>query len=261
MQALREDDRPHLAFRVLGPLEVLAGSEPLPVRQRLHRRLLTVLLLRSGELCLRSWLFAALWGERVPASGSSALRTAVRGLRRELGVGYVQTDQAGPVPGGYLIQPGEGNADILAFRAAAAAGRRAWYGGNPALAARLLDGVLRLWRGDLSDVPATAAAKALAGQLGAELREAQDLAIDARLALGEHQAVIPLLKELTAEDPLREHSWAQLVLALHRCGDRTGALTAYAAARAAITAGYGSGPGPELEAVHLEVLAASPARR
>ena len=219
-----------------------------------------MLLLRTGELCPRSWLIAALWGEHVPASGPDALRTAVRGLRRELG-GGIRTDQAGPVPGGYLIAPGEGKADILAFRAQAAGGRRAWYGGNAALAASVLDGALRLWRGDLSDVPPTTAAEVLADQLGAELREAQDLAIDARLALGEHQAVIPLLNELTAQDPLREHSWAQLMNALHGGGDRAGALTAYAAARAAITAGYGSGPGPELEAVHLEVLAAVPARR
>jgi DNA-binding SARP family transcriptional activator len=264
MQVLRAENQADLAaFRVLGPLEVVNGSKPLPVRQGLHRRLLTVLLLRAGDLCPRSWLLAALWGERVPASGPSALRTAVRGLRRELGVAgeHIHTDQAGPVPGGYLVQAGERNADILAFRARAAAGRRAWYGGLPAPAASLLDGALRLWRGEPSDFPATPVAEALADQLRAELREAQDLAIDARLALGEHRAVIPLLREITTRTPLHEHAWAQLVLALHRCGDRAGALSAYAAARAVITAVYGSGPGPELEALHLGVLARTPGER
>lgn len=261
MRALRAEDPPPLDFRVLGPLEVLAGSKRLRIRQRLHRRLLTVLLLRAGDSCPRPWLLATLW-EQVPASGPSALRTAVRGLRRELGTGRdpIRTDQAGPVPGGYLIQAGEDNADILTFRARAAAGRRAWYGGDPALAASLLDSALRLWRGDPADLPPTAAAQAMAGQLRAELQEAQDLAVDARLALGEHHALIPLLRELTSREPLHEHAWAQLVLALHRSGDREGALSVYAAARAVITTGYGSGPGPELEAVHLETLASLRAR-
>ena len=229
----------------------------MPVRQGLHRRLLTVLLLRAGDLCPRAWLCEAIWGERLPASGPDALRTAVRGLRRELGGRgtHIQTRQAGPVPGGYLIRAAEADADILAFRGRAAAGRHAWYGGNAALAARLLDGAVRLWRGQPSDMPCTPAVEVLAAPLRAELREAQDLAIDARLVLGEHRAVIPLLREFTGRDPMREHSWAQLMLALAGCGDREGALSAYAAARAAVTAGYGSGPGPELDAVHREVLA------
>jgi DNA-binding SARP family transcriptional activator len=263
MRVRSGQDQPSLAFRVLGPLEVVSGQELVAVRRRQHRVLLTVLLLRAGEVCPRSWLSAAIWGKHVPASGPDALRTAVRGLRRDLGglAGYVQTRQAGPVPGGYLIQAGEDDADILAFRARAEAGRRAWYEGDAAGAARLLAGALRLWRGEPSDMPATPAAQAVLAPVRAELSEAQDLEVDARLALGQHQGVVPLLRARTTGDPLREHAWAQLVMALHRCGDQPGALSAYKAAHAAVTAAYGAEPGPELAAVYLEIRAAARDRR
>ena len=51
--------------------------------------------------------------------------------------------------------------------------------------------------------------------------------VDARLALGEHAAVIAELTLLTKQHPLRERIWIHLMLALYRSGRQAEALAAY----------------------------------
>jgi DNA-binding SARP family transcriptional activator len=221
---------------------------------------LAALLLRTGEPCSRAWLVAAVWGVSPPASGTSALRTAVYGLRQELGpLGCrVQTRQSGPNPGGYLIRAAEHEVDVRLFRALAAAGRSAWYRGDSDRAARDLGEALSLWRGGPAELPSTPVAAAEVGRLHAEFRAAQDAWMDARLALGQHHQAAPELRQILSREPEREHAWAQLMLALYRSGDKGGARSAFSAARAALAAEYGAGPGPELAELHRHVLADSP---
>ena len=56
----------------------------------------------------------------------------------------------------------------------------------------------------------------------------------AALELGRFDDVIDRLRRETAQHPLREELWAQLMLALDRSGRRGEALEAYAAARVAL---------------------------
>jgi hypothetical protein len=49
----------------------------------------------------------------------------------------------------------------------------------------------------------------------------------ARLALGEHAAAVADLEVAVAVDPLRERRWAQLNVALYRCGRQAEALRAF----------------------------------
>ena len=250
-------------FRVLGPLEVISGTgQEIPITQHVHRAVLAVMLLRAGDVCPRSWLTEAIWGERPPASGHTALRTAVYGLRQELrdhGLGdRIQTRQAGPRPGGYVIETKDGEVDLHSFRALTAAGRDEWYHGNADRAATALGEAVHLWRADLPDLPATPVLAPEAARLRAEFRAAQDMRMDARLALGQHQDAVAGLRQILNREPLREHTWAQLMRALYRCGDKAGALAAFSAARAALAAGYGAGPGPELAELRRQVLADSP---
>jgi DNA-binding SARP family transcriptional activator len=168
----------------------------------------------------------------------------------------VQTRQAGPRAGGYLILAGGSEVDLIAFRTLSQAGRAAWDRGDAALAARKLEEARRLWRGGpCPDLSATPAVTAELDRLHQERLDAEDTWIDARLALGQHYEVARDLREMLAADPLREHGWAQLMLALAQCGDQAGALDAYDTARAVIVAEYGSGPGPELADVRRQVLA------
>jgi len=251
-----------ITFRVLGPVEVWsAAGEPIPIKQRVHRAALALMLLRVGDTCPRAWLCQAIWGKCLPASGPSALRTTVYGLRRELAAlgCRLRTRQAGPNPGGYAIAAAEDEVDLQVFRALADAGRAAWYRGDVNRAAGALGEALRLWRGLPADLPATPAAGAEASRLREEFRNAQDVWMDARLSLGQHHEAAPELRRILIREPLREHVWAQLMLALYRCGDSLGAQSAFYAARAALIAEYGAEPGPELAELHRQVLADSPA--
>ncbi len=56
--------------------------------------------------------------------------------------------------------------------------------------------------------------------------------MEADLHLGRHREVIAGLRQLAAEQPLRERLHALLMLALYRDGQQAAALAAYQAARA-----------------------------
>jgi DNA-binding SARP family transcriptional activator len=249
-------------FRILGQVQVTsAGGEPVPLTQQAHRAALAALLLRAGQVCPRSWLLTAIWGTRPPASGTSALRTAMYGLRRELGPlgSRIRTRQSGPRPGGYLVQAADGEVDVRLFRALTAAGHRAWYQGDARRAARELGEALSLWRDGPSELLSGPAVAPEVERLQAEFSSAQDTWMDARLALGEHHEAAPELRRILAREPLREHAWAQLMLALYRSGDKTGAGNAFCSARAALKAEYGCAPGPELAELHRQLLSDNPA--
>jgi DNA-binding SARP family transcriptional activator len=246
-------------FGILGPLEVTTPcGEPVAVPRHTHRGTLTALLLHAGQFCSRAWLIPTIWVVP-PGSGAASLRAAIYGLRRALGdplSSRVQTRQAGPRAGGYLIMASGSEVDLLAFRTLSQTGRAAWDRGDAGLAARKLEEARGLWRGPpCPDLQATLTVTAELDRLHEERLDVEDTWIDARLALGQHHEVARDLREMLAADPLREHGWAQLMLALARCGDQAGALEAYDSARAVITAEYGSGPGPELAEVRRQVLA------
>ena len=65
-----------------------------------------------------------------------------------------------------------------------------------------------------------------------------------RLALGEHEQLIPELRRAVAEAPYNEQLWASLMIALARCGKRAEALIAYQHARDALHAELDIEPGP-----------------
>ena len=64
---------------------------------------------------------------------------------------------------------------------------------------------------------------------------------------------MPTLRAAVAEDPLRERAWAQLMVALYRCGRQADALAAYRAAQRAL-AELGLAPGPQLRELERMVL-------
>ncbi len=100
--------------------------------------------------------------------------------------------------------------------------------------------------------------RAIAAALQDQRRDARDWLIDARLGLGQHREVLAELLEIVTEDPLRERSWAQLMLARYRSGLKREALDAYSRARHALVTELGVDPGPELLDLHRLVLADDP---
>ena len=93
-----------------------------------------------------------------------------------------------------------------------------------------------------------------------ELRlHALEQKIEAELALGRHDDVVPELERLIGEHPLRERLRAQLMLALYRAGRQAEALQAYQDARSTLVEELGIEPGPELQRLERQILNQDPA--
>ncbi len=242
-------------FRILGPVEVCGDdARPLVLAQRLERRLVAELVLRARQPCSRPSLIAALWGDSPPSGdGRSALRSLVHATRRALGPYSKRLETRPP---GYALQAGDDECDLAAFRSLADRGQAALDVGDSPSAASLLGAALRLWRQpELADLPATSARARLLD----EFRAARAALVDARLALGQHRGVLPDLRAMVAEDPLHEHSWAQLMIALYCAGSRAEALACYREVRTVLAVGHGIDPGPELLDLHARILRDDPA--
>src|SRR5918912_176725 len=88
---------------------------------------------------------------------------------------------------------------------------------------------------------------------------AAELAIDADLAAGRHHDVAAEIDSLLRENPLREHLYAQRMIALYRCGRQAEALEAYREARRRLVEDVGLEPGAELKRIQDAILRQDPA--
>ncbi len=240
-----------LRFRILGPLEVHDGEQPVALGGAKQRALLALLLLRAGEVVSSDRLVDELWGE---ADRSKALQVAVSRLRKVIGADVLVTR-----PPGYELRVGAGKLDLHRFEELVADGRAALDRGDASRASQKLAEALGLWRGpplaDLSFEPALQAE--LARLEEARLAALEDR-IDADLALGRHPEAIAQLEELTARHPLRERPRGQLMLALYRSGRQAEALEAYRDTRRTLVEELGIEPSRALKDLERAILAQDP---
>jgi predicted ATPase/DNA-binding SARP family transcriptional activator len=239
-----------MEFRVLGPVQALADGRPLALGGPKQRALLAELLLHGGIVLPRDHLVDALWGEEPPSSARSSLQVYVHGLRRVLGAERIETHGTG-----YRVNVEPEELDSARFERLLDRAERALAEARPADAAEDLERALALWAGPaLADVADQPVARTAAPRLEELRLRALELRNDARLALGEHDAVLPELDALLAEHPYRERLREQQVLALYRAGRQQEALEAYRAARDALVEELGIEPGPALQALERAVL-------
>jgi DNA-binding SARP family transcriptional activator/tetratricopeptide (TPR) repeat protein/transcriptional regulator with XRE-family HTH domain len=241
-------------FGVLGPLLVVDGSGAVrAVPAAKQRIVLVTLLLGGGMMVSAAGLSQALWDEYPPPNAPAVMRTYVTRLRNVLGPVGARIVRRPP---GWAIElrgPEEldlTEVDVL-WRAARAARDAGEWGRESAL----LDRALSVWRGEpLADVPSEALARREAGRL-AELRlQLTEARIDAGLRLGKHGELIAELRRLASEYPLREHIWAQLMLACYLSGQQAAALEIYREARGMLAGELGVEPGRELQQMHQKIL-------
>jgi YVTN family beta-propeller protein len=244
-------------FRLLGPLEVSDGDDPLPIGEGRQRAVLVLLLLHRNETVSSERLVDALWGETAPPTATKVLQNYVGQLRRAL------HDREGrrlrTRDHGYLLEVRDDELDVQRFERLVDEGGEAFAAGQPADAAVRLREALALWRGPaLAEV----AYEEFAGPEVVRLEERHAAAIeqriDADLALGRHADVVAELEGLVARHPLRERLRAQLMVALYRCGRQADALEAYGAARRALIDELGVEPGPALRDLHAAILRQDP---
>jgi len=244
-----------IAFRILGPFEVVEGDRPVAVGGPKPRALLAVLVLHRGEVVSSDRLIDALWGERPPATAAKTVQVFVSSLRKTLGDGLLVTRGRG-----YMLEIDAGQLDLDRFEQLAAEGRSALESDDPQLAARRLREGLALWRGPpLADLAYESFAQAAIGRLEEERLATLEDRIDADLALGRHAALVGELEALVAEHPLRERLQGQLMLALYRSGRQADALERYQRARRGLVDELGIEPGPALKELERAILAHDPA--
>ena len=246
----------HPVFRILGPLEVELSDEHVVALGRRERALLGVLLLNAGEVVSVERLIDGVWGEAPPSSAKHMVHEYVSRLRTALGdASRIQTR----VPG-YLVICSDEELDTRLFSQFAATARAAASADEHAVALRVYEQALGLWRGDaLAGVELEGAAQIDAARLDQERRSVAEERVDSALALGRHRELIPELERRVSEEPLRERSRAQLMLALYRAGRQIEALECYREGRALLVDHAGVEPGRELRELERDILTQDPA--
>jgi DNA-binding SARP family transcriptional activator len=241
-------------YRILGPLEALDGERQLPLGGARQRAVLAVLLLHANETLTRDVIVDELWGEDAPPTAAKVLQNCVSALRKELPPDTIRT-----VGGAYglTLEPGELDRDR--FERMLAEGRAALEGGDHAEASDQLRRALALWRGaPLSDFSYERFAEDEIKRLEELHVAALEDRIEADLALGHHDELVPELEALVTRHPLRERLRGQLMLALYRAGRQAEALDSYRAARRTLLADLGIEPGRALRELEQAILAQVP---
>jgi DNA-binding SARP family transcriptional activator/tetratricopeptide (TPR) repeat protein len=220
-------------FRLLGPVELIAGEREIGLPKPRSRAVLAFLLLSANRSVTTDSLVDALWGPTPPATARNQIQADVSALRRTLRQSGLR-DPIRTTAHGYQIGLHANELDLLVFedlrRSALALSEK----DELVPAAESLHEAIDLWRGqplgDVSGAFVEAARVALTEQY---LRAAEDLA-DLELRAGRHRAVIPLLTTLARQHPLREGLIRPLALALYRDGQTPEALAVLRALRAGL---------------------------
>ncbi|MEU1459097.1 BTAD domain-containing putative transcriptional regulator [Streptomyces sp. NPDC005727] len=237
-----------MRYRLLGTTQAhRPDGTPVPVGGARLRALLSVLALRAGRTVPAGVLVDEVWGADPPADAAGALQALIGRLRRALGADAVTS--AG---GGYRLVAAPDDVDLTRFDRLTGEGLAALADGDPAKAAVVLDDALALWHGPaLADLPDRTAE---AARWETRRLDALRARHTAALALGHAERSLPELAALCDSHPLDEPLQALRLRALRDLGRPAQALAAYDDVRQLLADRLGSDPGPELRALHSELL-------
>jgi DNA-binding SARP family transcriptional activator len=239
-----------MEFRVLGPLEAIAGGEQIPLGGAKQRALLAVLLLNANRVVSTDRLIDDLWGERPPATAAHSIQVYVSQLRKALGRERLTTQKPG-----YLLRVQQTELDLHRFEQLLGKGREALGAGDAEAAAQTLRAGLELWRGPaLAEFEYDSFAQSAITRLEELRLAAVEERIEADLALGRHAELVGELEALVERHPLRERARAQLMLAFYRSGRQAEALECFQSARRSLVDELGIDPSPALQTLHKQML-------
>ncbi|MFD9699600.1 BTAD domain-containing putative transcriptional regulator [Lentzea sp. NPDC059081] len=215
------------SFHLLGKPEVRRGTAVVEVGHARRLSVLAVLLVDVNQVVGIDKLLTRVWDGPPPRQAKAALYSYLSRLRTALdGTPIVRRS------GGYVLEADPQTVDLHRFRALLGQGHPdealALVRGEP------FEGLHGEWFTSLRDT--------LAGEVAAaELDH-----VDARLAAGEHESLLPELTARTTGRPLDERLAGQLMRALAGAGRRSDALAHYARLRHRLADGLGLDPGPAL---------------
>jgi DNA-binding SARP family transcriptional activator len=244
-----------MEFRLLGPVEIRAAGRLLDAGHGRQRAVLAVLLLDLGKVVPAEVLIERVWDHDPPTSVRNVLHRYVARLKAALAAAADAGVSLSRLADGYQLRADLEQLDVCRFRALAA---HAAAARDDSRAAGLLGDALGLWHG-----PALAGLRGrwLDGKRDALERERAAAALDLtdiRLRLGEHAVLVAELVRQAGAAPANERLIGQLMLALYRSGQQAEALRWFERTRQHLADELGADPGPQLQALHQQILRAEP---
>jgi len=250
-------------YQLLGPFDVFdEDGQSLALGGERQRALLVLLLLNANEVVSTDRIIDSLWAEDPPETATNIVQVYVSRLRKALEPDLVRGDKPSVFltrRPGYSLRVADDSVDATVFSRLAKEGRAALDSGRPGLAATQLRTALDLWRGEaIADFAYESFAAPVVARLTDERVAATEDLLEARLALGEHDQLVPELEALVDRYPYRERLHGQLMLALYRSGRQGDALRAYRDAEESLLDELGIDPGPELQRLESQILNQDP---
>jgi DNA-binding SARP family transcriptional activator len=247
-----------IRFRVLGPFEFYNGKRWNTIGATKQRALLSLLVLNANRVTPTQQLMSELWGERFPSSARGLLAGYVWRLRQLLGDD--QAELLVTLPGGYQLALPPGASDVDNYDNLCVTGRGQLAAGDLAGAVASFSAALGLWRGSpFADIPLMPSIMAETARLDESRLAIIEARIGAEIQLGRHEGLLPELKLIVAQFPLRERLHAHLMLTLYRSGQQAEALGAYSDLRRLLVDELGIEPSKPLRDLQQRILREDPA--
>jgi DNA-binding SARP family transcriptional activator len=246
-----------MRYEILGPLRVTDEHGASFINARKIEILLAVLLARADEVVPTGALMTEIWGEGAPRRAVAGLHVFVSQLRKFLGRPGRPSSPVITRPPGYLLSLDADEFDAHLYLKQMEAGRAHAAAARHEQAADCLGSALALWRGPvLNGFCPGPILEGFVSWLTEARLDCTELLVDSQLALGRHRELVGRLYSLTAEHPLRESFYRQLMLALYRSDRQADALKVYQAARRTLNEELGLEPCRALQEVQRAVLRA-----
>jgi DNA-binding SARP family transcriptional activator len=244
-----------IAYRVLGPLQMVAGSRVLPLGGLKQRGVLALLLLDRNRVVPRERLVDALWGDAPPASAANSVQVYVSKLRRLLDEGDGATGPLATEDPGYILRVPPGALDAEEFERLVDDGAAALRARSYAEAETTLARALAIWRGPaLADLATEPYAQPEIARLEGMRLQALEARFEAMLAVGREAEAVGELQALVGLHPLDERLRSQLMVALYRSGRQADALETYRTFRTLLDEELGLEPSADLRSLEQAIL-------
>lgn len=244
-----------MRYEILGPLRVVHQGSDSSIGSQQLETVLAVLLIRAGQVVSREQLINEIWSDRAPRRANAGIHVLISQLRKFLKQCGSADDPIATRNSGYRINIGSDEFDLRAFNHLLDVGRGYARQEMHEEASDCFGSALSLWRGAVLDrVREGPIVEAFAAWAEEARLECVETLTDSRLALGRYRELVGELYALTAEYPLRETFYRQLMLALFGAQRKADALHVYRIAQARLKDELGLEPCRMLQELQCSIL-------